>query len=178
MIGNAPLPGSTIGLLGAHLTSTIQENLFVEGKSFSYEDYHTFGADETKIIVFDSTAFEGENLIVNPFGFAATAGPIKIDFYTLVSNNDDGTELFASNRREGFPDPLSVLRLNPTGFSGTRFAGDLVPATGISVPTGQGSGNQPGLPFELNAAIKHAIGMTNEDGADVVFQMKMTWFEV
>ena len=178
-IGNAPLTGSTIGLLGAGKISTIQDELFVAGKSFSYEDYLTFGTDEVKNIIFDSSAFTGINLIFNPITFAAPAGPITIEFYTGTTSDEDGTVLQSSNRREGQPPAQSVIRVGDTNISlGTRFSGDLVPATGTGIGNTNPGSNQPGLPFEIDASVNHAIVITNTDGADVLVQIKMTWFEV
>lgn len=165
--------------LNALRATTVQEELFVLGKAFSYEDYHTFGAAEVKNFVFDPTSFTGVNLTVNPFLFGATGGPVRIDIYYGTIANDDGTLLGISNRRFGFPAPESVLRLNPTGFTaGTRFAGDLVPGTGLNPATSNPSGNQAGLPFEINPDLKYALVATNDDGAGVVWQIKMTFFEV
>jgi hypothetical protein len=180
-IGNAPGPGATIGLQKSSLVSSIQENLFVAGKAFSYEDYIQFGADQERIITLDTSAYVGENLVFLPFIFYSTSGPITIDFYTDVVADNNGTILQASNRREGFPLPVSVLRLDPSNFSGFRFAGDLVPAVGLTPAVAKGEHNDSnvlGLPFELRSDKKHAIKITNHNGAGVLVQIKMTWFEV
>lgn len=180
-IGNAPGPGSTIGLQRNYLISSIQENLFIAGKAFSYEDFLEFSAGQERIIVLDSSAYGGENLVFLPFTFYGTSGPITIDFFTDVTAGDDGVLLGASNRREGFPAPKSILRLDPTGFTGLRFAGDLVPAVGATPTIGKGEHNESnvlGLPFELISAKKHAIKIKNHNGAGVLVEIKMTWFEV
>lgn len=179
-IGNAPGHGSTIGLQKSYLTSSIQENLFVAGKAFSYEDYLEFAANQECVIVLDSSAYAGENLVFLPFNFYSTSGPVTIDFYTDVVADNDGTLLGASNRREGFPAPDSILRLDPSNFLGLRFAGDIVPAVGVAPAVGTGEhneGNVLGIPFELIAAKKHAIVIKNHNGAGVLVQIKMTWFE-
>lgn len=179
-IGNAPSHGAAIGLQGSRLTSSISENLFVAGKAFSYEDYLVFGLNEIKTIVLDSSAYVGDNLVVLPLVFYATGGPTLVDYYTNVSANDDGTLLVPSNRRESFPAPKSLLRLNPTNFSGDRFTGDLIPATGLGVGNISGQANQAnvlGIPFELISNIKHAITLENKNGAGVYVQIKLTWFE-
>lgn len=167
------------GFIEAVRITTIQEELFVLGKAFSYEDYISFSAGETKTIVFDPTAFAGIQIAFNPISFSATSGPIKIDFYTGSDSDDDGTILEPSNRREGFPGPASILRLNPNNITlGDRFAGDLVPANGLGVGNANGGNNQPGLPFEIDFTLKKAITIKNEDGADTLVQLKITWFEV
>ncbi len=179
MIGNAEGLGSTIGLLGAHLISPIQEELFVAGKAFSYEDYLLFGSSEVKNIIFDSSGFTGVNLTINPILFGAVSGPILIDFYTNTTFNEDGTILVASNRREGMPAPKSILRLNPTGLTlGDRFSGDMVTASGVGVGNANPGANLAGLPFEINPSKGHALAINNTDGAGVYVQIKMTWFEV
>jgi len=179
MIGNAIGPGATVGLLGAQLNSSVQEDLFVQGKSFSFEDYFTFAADETKTFVFSPLAFEGVNITVNPFIFSATSGPCEIDLYYGTTNDEDGTLLGASNRRFGMPAPKSTLRLNPSNvILGTRFAGDLIPATGVNPNNSNPATSPIGLPFELSRLIKYALTIHNSDGDGVKLMFKMTWFEV
>ena len=171
---------SATGETGAAITTTIQENLFIQGYSFSYEDHLSYGADEVKTFVFDPTACSCFQLVVNPFVFAANAGPVRIKIYAGTTANSDGTILQASNRRAtSIITPEAILRLNPTGVTlGTEFAGDLVPATGTGVGNISGGANTGGLPFEIDKALKYALTITNDDGAATFIQMKMTWFEV
>ena len=82
MLGNGDLAK---GAAGQIVTGTIQENLFILGLSFSWEDYLTYAAAEEKIFVFDPTACTCAQLIFNPLVFSANAGPITIDVYTEVS---------------------------------------------------------------------------------------------
>jgi hypothetical protein len=176
--GSASGPGATIGLANSQVVTTPSEELFIQGKAFSFEDYFTFGAAQVKNFIFDPTAFSGNQLVFNPFLFAASSGPLLIDFYANTDADDDGTLLVPSNRRSGFPAPVSVFRLNPTvNDLGTRFAGDSVPATGAGVGNTNGAGNQPGLPFEIDFSLKYAFTITNQDGADTIVQIKTTWFE-
>jgi hypothetical protein len=160
------------------VTGSIQENLFIQGKAFSYEDYITFAADEIKVIVFDSALFEGVNLTFNPIILGASSGPILADFYTGTTSDADGTILQASNRREGMPGPKSILRMDPSNIVlGTRFSGDTVFASGLGVGNANAGSNLPGLPFGLDPSINHAIEIENDDGAGTIIQIKMTWFE-
>ena len=178
-IGSSPNLYGLTSRAGFLIAGSLQEDLFVKGKSFSFEDYFTFSASEVKTIVLDPTAFTGVNLTFNPVVLSATAGPILVDFYVGTIANADGTLLGASNRRPGFPSPQTILRLNPTGVTlGTRFAGDLVPSTGMNPATSVGAGNMPGLPFEFLNTIKYAVQFTNLNGADTYMQLKVTWFEV
>jgi hypothetical protein len=180
MIGNAPRTSAFAGSAGQVITGTVQENLFIEGKSFSYEDWLTYTADETKTFVFDPTACECVQIVFNPIAFSATAGPIEIKFYVGTTADDDGTLLEASNRRAtSSVTPQGIWRLNPSNISlGTEFAGDLVPATGVTSATSTGSQNQPNLPFEVLKTSKYAITVKNTDGADTYVQIKSTWFEI
>jgi len=168
------------GLAGQLVVGDIQENLFIAGFSFSWEDYLEYLADEEKIIVFDPTACSCAQIIFRPLIFAANAGPIKIDIYTEASYDaETGTLLGQSNRRETSSIPSeAILRLNPTNFSGTKFAGDLVPSNGAAAPNASGNSNQQGLPFEIDLTKIKAIGLTNTDGNGVLVSHKLTWFEV
>lgn len=177
-IGNAPGPGSTIGLVGAHKIATIQDELFVANKSFSLDKRLLIPINFTRI-VFDPTAFTGDNFTFLPLFFAATAGPVLVNLYTGTDADADGTPLVPSNRREGQPQPVSIIQLNPTiNDPGIQFADDLIPASGSGVGNANGSTNGPGLPFEIDPTMKKLIEFENKGGAGVYLQIKMTWFEV
>lgn len=173
------IPKRLISIADSINLSSIQEYLFVQGKSFSYEEHLIYGASEVKTFVFDPTAFTGTNIVFEPIVFAATAGPILIKFYYGTEADDDGTLLGVSNRRA----PLGIVnqgiwRLNPNIVSlGTEFAGDIVPANETIGQTSVGASNQPGLPFEIFSNIKYALTIENKNGAGVYVQMKATWFE-
>lgn len=169
--------------------ATLQEDFFFKGQVFSYEDYISFAASETKIIVVDPTAFEplGAGVLTripfNPLLGVATAGPILIDFYSGTEAADDGTILQGSNR-DSTADKLLpdiVLRLSPTvSNKGTRFAGDMIPSTasGPGGLTNSGSGNAIGLPFAISNLSKYALELTNMNGDGVYVQLKLTWLEI
>jgi hypothetical protein len=165
--------------------TTVQEDFFALGRSFSFEDYFTMGASEVMNIVVDPTAFvapmSGQDRIVfNPLIASSTAGPITIEFYANTTASNNGTELGASNRDATSSNtPMLVLRQNPTiTDAGTRFAGDLIPSTGVSPATATGADATTSLPFAINTKVKYMIRFTNEDGADVKMQIKLNWFEI
>ena len=180
MISQGPILPKVLTLAGALRQQSINEDLFVQGKSFSYEDYHIMGASGTLTFVFDPTAFTGINIVLEPFTFCSTAGPVTIDIYAGTNADNDGTLLGVSNRRATSSNlNQAIIRLDPTiNNIGTRFAGDLVPATGTAPATSSPSSNKPGLPFELDPTFKYALIATNLDGAGVHFCIKITWFEV
>ena len=177
-IGPSPCITSFAGHAGQVVTGSIQERLFIEGKSFAFEDYFTFDTDEVKTIVVDPKKFAGLNLTFDPILFSATAGPIVLDYYSGVAAGDDGTMLLGSNRRPSFQRPQTIFRINPTIIDiGTRFAGDIVPSTGVAPANSSGSSNTVSLPFELLTIIKYAVKLTNKNGAGVIVSMKVNWFE-
>ena len=181
--GSAPTVSAFSGAAGQIISSDIQENLFILGLSYSWEDYLTYSASEEKIFVFDPTACTCAQLVFNPLVFSANAGPITIDIYTSVSwTPGTGTLAVASNRRETSPNtPEAILRYGSAatlGFSGTKFAGDLIPANGAAAPNAAGNSNPEGLPFEIDISIIKAVGLTNTDGNGILVSHKFNWFEV
>lgn len=177
VIGNAATAAAFAGSAGQLIAGSTQEELFIQGKSFSWEDRLTFDAGDVKVIVFDQSLYTGANLTVLPLIIGASSGPVLIDLYTNPTYDKDGTILMASNRREGKPQPKSVLRLNPSNVAlGTRFSGDTVFASGTGVGNVNPGANVPGLPFEIVA--DKALEITNTDGAGTIVQFKVTWFEV
>jgi len=147
---------------------------------YSWEDYLVYGADETKTVVFDPTACLCNQIIFEPLVFAADGGPIIIDVMTEVEYDPGtGSLLFASNRNENIDrQPGVILRLNPTGFSGIKFAGDIVPSTGGNSPMGGGNVNPAGVDFEIDITKIKALQLTNKNGAGVYVLHKITWVEV
>lgn len=183
MIGNGGRAGAFAGAAGQIITSDIQENLFILGLSYSWEDYLTYAADEEKIFVFDPLLCTCEQLVFNPLVFSANAGPITIDIYTEVSyDTGTGTLAVASNRRETSPNtPDAILRYGSVAtlnFLGTKFAGDLIPSNGAAAPNAAGNTNIGALPFEIDITKIKAVGLTNTDGNGVLVSHKFNWFEV
>ena len=180
-IGNAPNISAYAGSVNQLRTGSISEDRYIRGKAFSFEDYFIFASGEVKLFVFDPALYLGPLLDFNPIILASTSGPVLLDFYYNFLGAADGTLLMASNRRAGFAGPLGTFRLNPTptveGEFGTRFAGDLVPATGLNPNKSAGSANEKSLRFEPSRTLKTAFTLTNLDGANNYLQMKLTWFE-
>lgn len=182
MIGNAPRSSAFVGTAGQLKVGSINEETFLLGKSFSFEDYFVFDTAEEKLIVFDPALYLGPQIFVEPVMVAASSGPILLDFYYDFIGASDGTLLSASNRLLGGSAPLSTLRENPTptveDVYGTRFAGDMVPSTGVAAPNAKGAASAGGLLFQLNPTVKTAINIKNLDGDDVYVQLKITWYEI
>ena len=177
MLGNG---SAAKGAAGQIVTSSIDDNLFILGFNFSWEDWLLYAADETKIFVFDSSLCTCAQLVFKPLLFAANAGPAPIDIYTNVSYDiGTGTLLQTSNRRETSSNtPDAILRHGTTGFSGSRFAGDLIPANGTATPNAAGNVSPQSDRFEIDITKNHAFSVHNTDGAGVYIQHKITWFEV
>jgi hypothetical protein len=170
---------SLVNAVPALRTTTIEEDLFIQGKSFSYEDYHLFGADEEKIIIFDPTNCTCNNIDISPILYAATSGPFLIDYYRGITEDESGSPLIASNRKSSSP-ILPKVKLSTgadiTDF-GTRISGDLIPSTGLAEPNFKGATSPTGLRFEIGLNFKWAVKIKNLNGANVYFEIKLTWFE-
>lgn len=164
----------------AFLVTSLQEKAFIRGEVFSYEDYMTYSTGEVKDFIFDPTAFSGENLVVEPPQFSATAGPVLVEYFINVIESGDGTVLDASNRRgTSSKTPEATLKVNPTTITdiGTRFAGRLVPATALTPVNKVGDTAGSSLPFEIDTQYKYMIRVTNTNGDDTIIQEDLTWTE-
>lgn len=187
------LEGSYAENAGAIRHMTLDEYFFFRSMVFSYEDYMTFAAGETKKIIVDPTGFEplGAGVLTRipfqPIGGSATSGPIRIQFYTGPTGSSPTSLLGASNRdatHSAKPVPDTVLELyegtelaNVTN-DGIRFAGDLIPATGTAPATASNSVNIRGLPFAISNLSKYMITLTNDDGNGVLVNIKLSWSEI
>jgi hypothetical protein len=166
---------------GPLVVTSRQENIFVSGRIFSYEDFRTYAASEVAYFIFDPTAFEGESLIVSAPSFSATAGPVLVEYYAGVIESGDGTILGVSNRLGSSGNVSSAtFKLNPTTISneGIRFTGRLVPST-ATTPINVGGATASGsLPFELDTSFKYLVKVTNTNGDGTIIQTDFTWMEV
>lgn len=171
---------SLITTVPALLTTTIQEDLFIQGKSFSYEDYHLFSQDEEKFFIFNPLNCTCDQIVVSPVIFSATSGPVLIDYFFGMTSQEDGELLGSSNRRATSENiNQATVRLNPTiSDNGTRISGDLIPSTGVAAPNFSGAESPTGLPFEITLTNKWGVKITNTDGDDVYIGIKITWFEI
>ena len=184
--GNIPGLGNYAGAAGQIITSEIQENLFISGLSFSWEDWLSYDADEEKLFIFYTLLCVPAccvQLIFNPLVFAANAGPIKIDIYTEVSYVNGTSQLLQQSNRRETSDNTSdaILRVGERTnmeFTGTKFSGDLIPSNGAAAPNAAGNTNPAGLPFEIDITKIKAVGLTNTDGNGVLVSHKFNWFEV
>ena len=168
----------SINSSGITIVKSLQEVLLGEGKVFSYEDYFTFDADETKTFVINPAAFAGTRITSLPVVAYSTAGPVLVNYYANTTSDEDGTLLEGSNRRMGFSPPTLTIRLNPTiSDLGTRFTGDIIPATGTAPATSNSSSNIGILPFEISKTYKTSFTIQNKNGADTYLQLKLGWFE-
>lgn len=179
MIGNGDNLESYRTIFNAFKTTNTQEDAFVNGLVFSYEDYLIYGDDEVKNFIFDPTAFTGTNLVITPPQFSASSGPITVEYFIGATADNDGTLLGISNRRGTSSNVnKAILRLAPSNISeGTRFAGRLIPATGVNPNQGSGNASGSNLPFEIDCSVKYLIRITNTDGAGVYVQTDFTWIE-
>jgi len=180
MVGPGVNLASYETVFDALLTTNVQENAFVSGNAFSYEDYLTYSTDEVKNFIFDPTAFTGENLVVTPPQFSSTGGPITVEYFAGATADNDGTLLGVSNRRGTSLKPnQAILRLNPSNISaGSKFSGRLIPANSQNPANAIGNSGGSFLPFELDCRVKYLIRITNTDGDGILVQTDFTWLEI
>ena len=179
------IQGVTKGITNALLVSTIPEDFFARGMTYTYQDYHTFGASEVKDFLFDPTGYTpppgGQNRIVGFFpSVFAEAGPILVDFYHSTTASEDGTLLDIFNRDSTSSNtPSSTLRLGPTvSNAGTRFSGIGVPANATGAGQQVSSSVEESLPFALDITMKYLMRFTNQNGADTLVSIRFTFFEI
>jgi hypothetical protein len=159
---------------------------FFNSMVMSFEDYFTLasGADAL-IIVVDPTDWEPlgpgveTRIPFEPITLSSDAGPILVEFYAGVEYTG-GTTLGSSNRDStSSTTPVVKLIKDPTITTpGVRFAGDLIPATGAGTGNASNAQNQRSTPFAISNLTKYAIRFTNNDGAGVIMETKLTWSEI
>ena len=173
-----------VTIWNAFITTNTQENEFVKGNVYSYEDFTIYAASQVKYLYLDCSLYTGQNFVVFPPAFSSSSGPVTIEFFADPTVVAPGTELGVSNRR-GTSLNVNTAKLynvdDITGTNitdeGTRFTGRVIPATGTAPANSSGSVSSGALPFELNTAVNYLIKITNLDGAGVYIQTDFSWME-
>ncbi len=169
----------------AFRTSSIQEDLFVNGFAFTARDVitATFAAD--MYIHFDARLTNGLQIVFPPLGFVASdAGPITITYYISPTLTAGGrTEIVGSNRRATSSNTYkSIIELVAAGnvsSPGTEFAAQLIPSnSAVGGLANIGASGASGLPFEIDPTVDYLLKIDNTNSADTLFEYNIDWFEV
>lgn len=161
--------------------TTIQEDLFVQGKSFSSRNIvvsPTAGAGYIDVLI-DGRACNCSQIIFAPLSFVADEGPITITLHAGVVVSALGTELSSFNRRatSTMATGLKVYSGPTVTDAGTIFSSILVPASSAAIFT-QGAQSSAGLPFEINKDVLYMARIANNNGTDANVEYNATWFEI
>jgi len=180
--------GSIIKLLARVLSRfnalimiSITNQKAIEGIAFSIRKRFTIGTSASVDIVLDPVNFTKEKIVFLPIGFNGFGGPINIDIYSGITDNNDGTPVLAFNRSFviGTP-PQTEFRQNPTGVVITG----LTPIELFLPSDGQGAsstGAETGeaIIADLDTTKKVLIRCTNTSGtAAATIGIKADFFEV
>lgn len=165
-------------------TTTIQEDLFVNGYAFSGRDVVTSLAASNLYIHFDARTATDVQIIFSPLQFVgAEAGPIVVTFYVSPTLAAGGrTPIMVSNLRATSSNVSQstlefVAPANVTS-PGTKFTAVLVPSNsaGGALPS-SGSPSATGLPFEIDPTKDYLLEIDNTNGTDTLFEYNITYFE-
>jgi hypothetical protein len=149
------------------------QETITRGCAFSFNEYFTFGSDETKHFLLDPTACACKHVRITELVFAASLGPIDLEFYANTLASSDGAVYNMFNRNfNSLSTADTILRLNPTiSDNGIRQAGRCVVATGANPITGIPSIDSEKKYLILNKAIKYLITAHNTNGAGARMQI-------
>ena len=135
----------------AFRSSTIQEDLFIQGLSFTSSQI-VVAPDEGQIdILVDPRLCVCDQIVFAPLSFTADEGPIVVEIYAGTTVSANGTPLPIFNRRATSTN-ITGLKLysGPTvSDAGTKFSELLIPVSAVG-PQITGSPTGIGLPFEID----------------------------
>jgi hypothetical protein len=163
----------------AFRATTIQEDLFVQGLSFTSSQI-VVSPDQGQIdILVDPTVCACDQIVFAPLSFTADEGPITVEIYTGTTVSANGTELPAFNRRATSTNTTGMkLYSGPTVTdAGTKFSELLIPVSAVG-PQITGSPTATGLPFEIDKGVLYMARIINNNGANANVQYSATWFEI
>jgi hypothetical protein len=169
------------GVTQSQKVSGVQEDFFAQGKAFSLSQDYTFGAADTSDFLVDPTGYTGPigRIVANVPGFAASAGPLKVEFFSDATVSANGTQQTVFNRDATSENtPQTCIYISPTVTSpGVSFSSILIPAT-AGGPVNVGTNTPVDLPFAMDTTKKLLMRVTNENGADTRVGIRFTFFEI
>jgi hypothetical protein len=175
---------AAIGITNAVNITSLQDNFFASGQSFTLSHDYTFTTSETKNFLVDPTGYvppEGgqDRVVANVPSFAASAGPLKVEFFVGTTVSANGTQQTTFNRDATSSNVAQTcIYLAPTiTDDGTGFSELLIPAT-AGGPVNVGSNSPIDLPFAMDSTLKLLMRVTNENGADTRVGIRFTFFEI
>lgn len=167
--------------------TSISEELFIEGKSFSGRDYFSIPSDDHIYMIFDGRKCNCNQIIFEPLRFVGIkGGPIYIDIYNY---NDTigtlGAPLRVGNRREGQAGPEAKFNFIAAGeietgalTSSTKLNGRIIPSSSALGQTSNSGDSAGVLPFEVIKENVKIIDCYNADASNAVeVEYNFTFFE-
>jgi hypothetical protein len=171
----------------AHRSTTIQEDLFIQGVSYTARDVITVPPTATNDMYIHFVPDPTCQTVFAPLGFtAAGAGPVVITYYANPTLTAGGrTDIEESNRRQDLdPVPTSNATIELVAHGnvsapGTKFAAQLVASSGsVGAIPGVGATAASGLPFVINPNVDYLLKLENTNGDPVSLEYNIDWFEI
>lgn len=159
--------------------STIQEDLFIQGKSFTSRQIVVAPNAGQIDILIDARVCTCNQIVFAPLSFIADEGPITVELYVGVTISALGTLKTIFNRRSTSPtkNRLKIYSGPTVSDVGIKFSELLIPASSAAIFI-NGSQSGPGLPFEINKELLYMARIINNNGADANVEYNATWFEI
>lgn len=167
-------------------TSTVQEDLFVNGYAFTAHGVITIVPGTNRYFHFNAMDCRGNyQYVFNPLILLGVdAGPIAVNISyapTLTAGGRTPLNVFnlrgtSTNTVKAVVEEVAAANVSSTG---TVFIPKLIP----SVSTATAFGGAPavgleGLPFELNPAVNYLIEFDNEDSVNARLEYEIDFFEI
>lgn len=167
---------------GAIISQKIEDQKAIDGIAFSVRKRYTIASSGVLDLVFDPTAFTGQEVVLLAPAFDALGGPLEVDIYAGVTANSDGTPIPIFNRNFKIGGTSqSVAQSNPTGIvlPGTPPIEVLIPSDGTPAVAAGGAAGTGGIVSLLDPTVKYLLRITNTDGtASASIGVKLNFFEV
>lgn len=165
----------------AQRVSSIQEDLFIQGKSFSSRHIVVSPTEAPSYIdlVIDARDCDCSQIVFAPLRFVADEGPIVVELRVGCTVSALGTELGTFNRRATSSNVshLKVYHTPTVTGAGTVFSEILVPSSALGVNI-RGAQSAAGLPFEINKELLYIARIKNNNGTNANVEYNATWFEI
>ena len=166
---------------------SINEELFIKGKSFSGRDYFDIAGGAQIYMIFDPTDSGLNKIIFEPLRFLGLLdGPIYIDIYNYneAPVGPVGDPLRIGNRIEYVNGLKSKFNFISEGslnlsllISANKLNGRIISCAALSGHAFHSGDSAGGLPFEVNPTMRKVIKIDNQGSGGAQIEYNFTFFE-
>lgn len=155
-----------------------ENRLICEGKGFLYGDYKQYTNGQVVEWIFDPTAYTGDYIYFIFPSFAATGGPLLVDFYVGATYTGGTQQTVVGLKSDGSVVQSKVIYDVTIVNPGVRTGGRLIHASGSSPATAAPAESASRQLTIFSKTLVNRVRIQNTIVSTVYVQHDFLWFEI